>query len=835
MTLLWYALFREALKSPWQLLLTILSIAAGVAVVVGVDIANSSALSEFDRANSVTDGLATHRIVGSADGFDEDVFKTVRIEAGIREAAPVVAAEVTIGREGRRYELLGVDPISDFRIRALSNGLNNFSGENAASTVWPLYSDQPEILPDQLGRVTVFFGNRSQDFSLIRSQNTTEPSAENEQNRLLVTDISWAQVFLQMQGKVSRIELRLDREEQVKTLESLLPPEVRLIDVQLYNGAKREMTKAFRINLMALGMLALVIAMFLIYSSVSFQIVRRRKQIGLLRLAGVTSGQLAWLLMLESMVFALVGVSIGLIMGYVLAIGLHGLVTGTINALYFSLSSSGLLFTPLLLLKASALGIGATLLSSAAPIVAISRQRTADLLKYKYSEESERPLSQWLLPAAVVTFLLGILMLLLAEKSLVISFAGLFLLICAMAVLTPWVIDFLCGLGRKLKFPRRGLLFKMVLLNTAAHQRRTAVAVAALSVAVSATLGVALMIDSFRFSVEEWLEGYLRSDIYISSQSHGNDSFSKMALKDISNVGGVRSIATGTRRTLITSNGPLTLFALETNEYGFAGFQIKEAATASPWKAFEHGEAILISEPFSNHNQLKAGDVYAIPTDKGDKVFPIAAVYRDYSSDRGLIAISRSTYSRYFDDQRIASVAVVVEASAEVENVLEQIKGLTSVPNDVYIRSNRALKDMTLKIFDQTFRVTEVLRWLAIVVSVIGIISALMALQLERSREYATLKAVGFSHWQLGGQILLETGMTGLIAGLMAVPLGMVLALSLIEVINVRSYGWSMQTVISIEIIVQSILLAVVAALIAGVYPAWRLWRTNITAGLRDE
>ena len=835
MKLLWFALFREALKSPWQLLLTILSIAAGVAVVVGVDIANNSALTEFDRANSVTDGLATHRIVGGIDGFDEEVFRTVRVTAGIREAAPVVSAFVLIGKGEQQYELLGIDPISDFRIRSLSTELNDFTSSDSQASVWPLYSDQPEIQSDQFGRVTVKAGSRVQEFTLLRSENTGATSENPGQNRLLITDISWAQEFMQMQGKLSRIELRLDNPEQAKKLKAVLPESVRLVDVQLYNGAKREMTRAFRINLMALGMLALVIAMFLIYSSVSFQIVRRRKQIGLLRLAGVTSQQLALLLMLESVVFALAGVIIGLILGYVLAIGLRGLVTGTINALYFSLGNSGLHLTPLLLLKASALGVAATLLSSAAPILSVSRESTANLLKQSQPHNSGQSLSFRLLPIAIMIFMIGLLLLILAEQSLVFSFAGLFLLICSMAVLTPWVIDKLCSQGRRLNFPGRGLLLKMVLLNTAAHQRRTAVAVAALSVAVSATLGVALMIDSFRFSVEQWLEGYLRSDIYISSQSHSSDSFSKKSLEDISEISGIKNIATGTRRNLMTSKGPVTLFVLETDEYGFAGFQIKDSAVENPWEAFEEGEAILISEPFARHNQINAGDTYVVPTDKGEQGFSVAAVYRDYSSDRGLITMSRSTYTNYFEDEKIVSAAVVVDDSAKVERVMEQIQNLQSVPEGIYIRSNKSLKDTTLRIFDQTFRVTEVLRWLAIVVSVIGIISALLALQLERTREYAALKAVGFSHWQLGGQILLETGMTGLIAGLMAVPLGLVLALSLIEVINVRSYGWSMQTLVSVEIIVQSIFLAVFAALIAGLYPAWRLWKTNITAGLRDE
>jgi len=450
----------------------------------------------------------------------------------------------------------------------------------------------------------------------------------------------------------------------------------------------------------------------------------------------------------------------------------------------------------------------ATLCSSIIPIIAVSRRPPGELIRHDYLNQRAVALSRWLLPVAAILFLTGGLLLLLPGLSLTISFAGLFLLICALAILTPWVIERICRLGKRVNFPGKGLLMKMVLLNIAAHQRRTSVAVAALSVAVSATLGVALMIDSFRFSVEQWLEGYLRSDIYVSGEGTAAGVLSPVFLDALAGISGVASLATGTRRTLVTNEGPVTLFVLDTDTAGFSGFQ---------------------------YNSLRAGKSISIPTDKGDRKMFIAGVYRDYSSDRGLITISRDTYAKFYDDTRVISAALKLDATVDVESAIADIQQLDQVPEGLFIRSNQSLRETTLTIFDQTFRITEVLRWLAIFVSVIGIVSALMALQLERMREYATLKAIGFSHWQLGGQIVLETGVTGLIAGLMAVPLGFVLAVALIEVINLRSYGWSMQTVIAPELIVQSVSLAVSAALIAGLYPAWHLWKMSVAKGLRNE
>ncbi len=835
MKLLWIALIREALKRPWQLVLTILSVASGVAVVVGVDIANTSALSEFERANKTVDGVATHRIVGGTNGLDESIFRLVKVDLALRNAAPVVESSVTIEGESGSYRLFGIDPISDFRVRGLSNGLQFESDSGDGQQDWPLFAIETEVQADSNGHVVVNAGSKFQTFKLMPSSADQSSAQKESGERILVTDISWAQSFLDMSGRLSQIELKLESAEQIDQVKAALPASVRLVDIELYNGAKRDMTRAFRVNLSALGLLALVIAMFLIYSSVSFQIVRRRRLIGLFRLGGVSSVQLATVLIVESIAFAFLGVLVGLVLGYFLAVLLSALVTGTINALYFSLASSSVLFTPFVAIKAGLLGVGATLLSSIVPILAVSRTQPVRLIHGDRSNQPLGRLSRWLFPIAVVSFLFGGMLLLLPGMPLYIAFAGLFFLICAMALLTPVVIERICLLGRKVEIPGKGLLAKMVVLNVAAHQKRTSVAVAALSVAVSATLGVALMIDSFRFSVEQWLEGYLRSDVYISAASSVDGSLSNTFLADLSLISGVKSVATATRHSIVTNQGPLTLFVLDTDVSGFSGFQIVEQHVEDLWRSFQEDETVLISEPYSRHNQLQAGESVMIPTEKGSQEFLIAGVYRDYSSDRGLIAMSRATYQRYFNDQKIVSAALVVDKNTQVEEVINTVQTADSAPSGLFIRSNQSLKEQTLTVFDQTFRITEVLRWLAIFVSVVGIVSALMALQLERMREYAAMKAVGFSHWQLGGQILFETGVTGLIAGIMAVPIGLVLALSLIKVINLRSYGWSMQTIFDPQLIVQSLVLAVTAALIAGLYPAWQLWRINLSAGLRSE
>ena len=831
MSVILLALWRELLRHPWQLVLTLFSVAAGVSVVVGVDIANQAALTEFERANRVIDGVATHRIVGGQRGVAENIFKLVKVDVGVREAAPVIDAEVAIEGQSGTYQLIGIDPLSDFRIRQLQ--LSATQADSGEMPVWPIYVP-PALAELSASSLALESGGRKQVFNIAGTFHSNgAPSASL--SRLLVTDIAWAQAFLHSNGFLDRIELRLSPEFDHSVLEGLLPPSARLIDVELYNSARADMTRAFRINLTALSLLALVIAMFLIYSAVSFQVVRRRPIFALLRAAGVTSRELAIIVVAELTLIGLVGTLLGLLLGSLLANGLGSMVSQTVNALYYSLVEPAHHASWSTIYKAILLGIGATLLASAVPVVTASRTTVRGLFLRSMEERYARTWSRWGLPFALLLLCMGILLLLFSERSLLVGFAGLFMLILSLAGVTPWVVRHVCNAIAQPDLRLIGLIPKIALTNVGAHLSRTAVAVAALSVAVSATLGVGLMIDSFRSSVENWLDGYLRSDIYLASEAVGEEFLSPEFLEELKGLGGITALSTGSRRTLLAKDGPITLFNLQTSDSGFAGFQIKQGLDGDLWDRFHRKGQVLISEPLARRRGLDPGDRITLPTDAGDVDFVIAAVYFDYSSDQGLVAMDRETYRVHFDDARIYSAAVETEEGVEIDKALEQIRQLPGAPDALFLRSNRGLRQASLEVFDQTFRVTEVLRWLAIIVAVVGIVSALVALQLERGREYAVLKAIGFSRLQLGVQILVETGLTGLFAGLLAVPMGIALAVCLIEVINVRSFGWSMLTVIDAGLIGQSILLAVVAAAIAGIYPALRLWRSELASSLRNE
>jgi putative ABC transport system permease protein len=197
--------------------------------------------------------------------------------------------------------------------------------------------------------------------------------------------------------------------------------------------------------------------------------------------------------------------------------------------------------------------------------------------------------------------------------------------------------------------------------------------------------------------------------------------------------------------------------------------------------------------------------------------------------------IARSLYDTHFDDPGVTSLGLFLVDGADSEAAVAEL--LTRVPEGrtVVVRTNDTLRAASLDVFDRTFRVTAVLRLLAFVVAFVGVLSALAALQLERARELGLLRAQGLTPGQLGGLVVTQTGLLGLASGLLALPMGLVLSVVMIHVVNKRSFGWTLDMQVGPEVLGQALGLALVGALLAGLYPAWRMSRASPALALRGE
>ena len=217
------------------------------------------------------------------------------------------------------------------------------------------------------------------------------------------------------------------------------------------------------------------------------------------------------------------------------------------------------------------------------------------------------------------------------------------------------------------------------------------------------------------------------------------------------------------------------------------------------------------------------------------KNFEILGIYYDYDREQGYAGMSQKTFQKHWQDDRVHSAGLYLHPDAPREPLLEQLQKNSHGEKELLIRSNEFLFEYSITIFDRTFAITRILRLLVVGVAFIGVLSALMALELEKQREMGVLRVVGLTPWQFWGLVMGQCGLMGLIAGITAFPIGYLLSQILIHIINQRSFGWTFETTIPPEVWGQGIFLGVVAALLAGIYPAYKIARTAPALALREE
>jgi len=840
---------RYLRRHPWQTGLAILGIALGVAVVVGIDLASASARRAFRLSAESVAGRATHQVVGGPAGLPEGLYARLRVDADVRPSAPVVEGYATASdAPGRTFHLLGVDPFADAPFRGYLAGGARGPGDLGAFLTRPgavlLSSETAAQMGLAPGRqFPLRIGGTRRLVTLVGVLRPADAMSRQGLADLLVTDVATAQELLGLGGRLSRIDLIVPDgapgRAMLERIRALLPPGAAVTRASARADVVAQMTRAFDVNLTALSLLALLVGTFLIYNTMTFSVVQRRTAIGLARALGVTRGEVFVLLLAEALVIGLAGTALGLALGVGLGRGLVRLVTRTINDLYFVLSVRELTIGPLVLLEGAALGVGATLLASLAPALEATRAAPRAVLSRSTIETRARRAVPRRAGVGVLMLAAGLALLRVSGPSLALSYVALFALMLGFALLTPAAT---VALMRGLE-PALGRLFglpgRMASRGVVRALSRTGVATAALMIAIAATVGVGIMVASFRATVERWLATTLQADVYVSPPglvgSRTEVPLDPALIARLAAVPGVASVATHRGVVVESPAGPTRLVALDIPAARYFTFRFKTGAGAAVWPAFQDGGAVIVSEPFAWRRAVGPGSSIELATDRGPRRFAVAGVFYDYASDQGVVIMSRRTYARFWDDPGVSALAIRARPGVDVEALISRLRRAAGGAQELLIRGNRALRAASLEIFDRTFAITAVLRLLATAVAFAGVLSALMALSLERAQEVGVLRAQGMTPGQVWGLVTSQTGLIGLVAGLLAVPVGIVLALVLILVINRRSFGWTLEVDVGAGLLIQAVLLAVVAAVLAGIVPAAKMARTPPALALRDE
>lgn len=832
------ASLRALTHQPAQLALAVLGIALGVAVVVAVQLASASADRAFALSVEHVAGDATHALVGPPEGIAEDFYRELRVARGLRASAPVIEGFAVL--RGETLRVLGLDPLAG---TGAAGALAEVQGEDLEA----LLTDPDTLLlaaptAQRLGiapgqTVPLEVAGRRRAVHVIGLIEPGErPAAALE--GLAVVDIATAQEWFTRHGRLDRIELDLDQ-AAAAALRAELPGALTLERLDRRAEEVRAMTAAFRTNLTAMALLAVIIGGFLIYNTMTFAVVRRRRLIGTLRGLGVTRAGVFGQIVGETLALGALGTAIGLVAGIGLAQGLVGLVTRTLNDLYFAVAVREVFVAPATLAQGAAIGLVAALLGALGPAAEAARCPPVAAGRRSVLEQRSHRLAWLLAGAGVLVLALAAATLALPGRGLVAGFVVLTGLLLGGALLMPAGVLVLTPPLARAAGGVLGPLGRMAARGTAAGLSRTGLAVIALTVALSATVSVGMLIVSFRGSVETWLARTLTADIYLTAPQRVAERHAaplpEATAGIVTGIEGVAAVSRGWLVEVDSPRGRTQLLALDPAPANLRALAFEAGKPERARAAFAAGEAVLVTEPYATRHRVQPGDRIELRTARGLQAFEIAGVYRDYNTDRGRVLMHRTLYDRWWDDRRVSSLGLHLAPGTEPRAVLERLRAALAEAGPVQIHPSGEIRRESLTVFDRTFAITAVLRWLVIGVAFVGVVTALLALEIERARERAILRAVGATPRQVGGLVLAQNGLLGALAGVFSLPIGYAMAELLIRVIHRRGFGWSIDAVVPGRVFADALAIGVGAALLAGVWPAWRAARVEPAQALREE
>ena len=854
MSLLVRAHLRHLWRERWQALLALLGVAVGVAVVVAVDLVNASSREAMRIATDQLSGSATHVLVGPGEQIAESRYAALRRAwrgrasgfEDVRAFAPVITGSGRFGEAsapfgpdaGTAVRLLGIDPITDAAVRGFVAAPGAAAADAAAGAFdgSRLLTEPGTVLLD--ARTAERIGAAVGDARTLRTRAGARtvtiigllPAADRALGEgLLLGDIATVQELLGRQGWIDRIDLVIETPPPAGGALALLerafpglvvsrsgpviarlPGGLRIEGVAERTEDTRALASSFQLNLAALGLLAIVVGLFLIHGALRFSVLRRQRQFGGLRALGVTPRELGRMVMLEAAVLGVLGAGLGLLLGRMLAGALLGLVSATLEGLYDQVAIGALAFDPVPWLKGALVGVGGAL-AVAAPSARAAAAAPPRLLQLGDLDGPARG-------TPPVFAALGFAMLGLCALVPATGYAGGLLAVAAFllaaAALTPAAVRGALGL---LAAAARAapLGWRMHVTESARGLGRSGVASAALLVAVATAVGMGVMVESFRTSVEGWLGARLAAPLYARLPGGSRVGDEARTLLDAVAEGWVER---ETFRDRIEGR-PVTVTRVTV--HGARPAALDGVMLAGAWD----GDGALVSEPLARALALPldaAGleeATLTIDDGSGPRPVPVAGVYREYGGGRGSVTLPAARWA----DPPPGLSTLEIFGIDDVDALAAELA--TRLPEGAELRRNREILSLSLAIFDRTFRVTAVLQSLAGVVAGLGLFGALSALALERSAQYGVLRTLGVARAVPAVASIVESLLVALLAALFALPVGVGVAVVLLDVVNVRAFGWSLDLTLSAGLFGEALLVAAAAGCLAALAPAWRLWR----------
>lgn len=860
-----YLSLRYWLRHRGAFALAGLGVALGVAVWVAIQIANASVLGAFSASLDAVAGRANLQIRGGSSGLPDKLLGEImqRGDPRIQAAAPLISRTLYAPQLKTSLLVSGVDFFSqlEFRDSSLDNSMRETRGQNApvagrdgqgairflldpkAVAVSQELADKAKLKigsPLQLN-----IGPQAVTFK-VATILTDEASGRAFGGDYVLLDIAAAQEALGELGTIGQIDLIVDDDkiDAIKSeLKPLVPPDA-TINRPAQRGAQiGAMLGAFQLNLTALSSIAAFVGAFLIYNALASAVVRRRAEAGILRAVGAQRGQIMRLFLSEAAIIGFFGSLVGFGIGVILAKWTLGAVATTVSQLYLAVKAREL-FIPTWLLPTSLLA--GTIISVLAAIPAASEAASTTPRAALSGSSLHTLLKNWaprLFMAGVAALALaGVLCLpTISGRSPLLGFVAAGATLGGIALMVPLLLNWFARILRPLAERFGGIAGALAADNLRRALNRSSLVIAALLVSLALTIGMNLMVGSFRNTVADWINGTISADIFIATSGGFSGErgpglppeVTKFAAS-LPNVSTVDKV----RQARVEIDGKLvTVFANDLPSFTTGQRTMRFVSTRDGKKNalrdYLAGDAILVSERLANELKLRAGGILKVPTPVGEKSFPIGGIFYDYNPN-SVFYLPLSTYRKLWNDDQIDGLALYLK-SGNGEEIKRQLNDKFGAKYALALLPNKEIRRQVFNTFDQTFAVTYALQLIAVVVAAIGVFDTLVSMMLERTTELAALRAMGASQKQIRAMALWEFALLGGVSWILGSIAGLLLAGEMIFVINRQFFGWTIFPSIEPMVFVQVFALALGAALGAGIFPARAAARRNLASALQRE
>jgi putative ABC transport system permease protein len=852
----WPALFAQlvlghARQHPLRAAVQLLAIAIGVALGYAVHLINASALAEFSSAVRQVSGQADAAVIGPREGFSDEVFARVAADPRIAQASPLLEVEAPIVEparlRGRTLPVVGVDILraswltpawvgepqieTDRRFALLDDGLYLSAAALAAL----------QLAPGDV--IAVQVGSRMQRLTVAG----TLPRAREGQV-VAAMDLGFAQWRFDRLGSLTRIDVALAAGARIESLqrELGLPAGVALQAADAADARVSNISRAYRVNLNVLALVALFTGAFLVYSLQAQAVMARRTQLAFLRVIGLTRSEVERLLLAEAGLLGLLGSLAGVLVGLGIAAAALRLLGGDLGGGYFAGVTPVLVVEPAIALLFALLGLGAALVGGWQPAREAAAARPALALKAGSGLDQERDRQRaW--PGLA---LLGLALLLTQLPPVagipVAAYLSIAVLLVAAILLKPLVAPRLFAPLARWLDARAGTGAPWWLATTrlAATPRFAAIGAAGIVASFALMVAMATMVASFRHSVDDWLGKVLPADVYVRAGAASGGalggttaSFSARDQQLMSRHPQVaRAEFTRNLKLLLDpARAPVALIARPVDAKQAANQLPLTGAAITPRSGQPPPHPLMwASEAFVELYDAKVGQTIELPLGGRLQAFTLAGVWRDYARQTGALIIDIDDYARASGDHTRTEAQLWLAPGAQAGTVMSELAAQLEARAAEFSEAG-AIRALSLRIFDRSFAVTYVLELVAIVIGLIGIAATFSAQAIARTREFGMLRHLGVTRRQILALLAIEGLLVTLLAIVLGLAAGLAVAWVLVDVVNPQSFHWTMDFRLPLTLVAALIAALLVAATLTALVAGRRAVSGDAILAVRED